>query len=103
MTAFAAAINALFADPNLAVAATLHRGDGSSAEVSIILRRPDVVSEFNAGRFRSETLLIDVRVSDVPILAEGDQFVIDAEVFRVAGAPVRDRERLVWAAEARRA
>jgi hypothetical protein len=57
MNAFAAAIDALFADPNLAVDA-LYRADGAdpSIPVMVIVRRPDRIGDFGETRILAEQL-----------------------------------------------
>lgn len=100
--AFAAAIAAMFRDRNMAHAA-LYRagGSGAAVEVRVIKRAPDRIGNFGEGRFVADAVLIDVQISEVPELARGDTFEIGAEVFEVRSDPVRDSERLIWAAEAR--
>lgn len=102
MTAFAAAIGAMFRDRNMGVDA-LYRagGSGDGVPVRVIRRAPDRFGNFGEGRFVAEAVLIDVRISDVAQLARGDTFEIGAELFEVRSDPVRDSERLIWAAEAR--
>jgi hypothetical protein len=102
MTAFAAAIEALFADPNLAGDA-IYRAGGADpgVPVRIVVRRPDRVSEFGETRIVAETTAFDVRVSDIAALAEGDTIEADGTVYIMQGEPIRDAERLVWTVEAR--
>ena len=102
MTAFAAAINAMFRDQNMAHDA-LYRagGSGDGIPVRVIKRAPDRFGNFGEGRFVAEAVLIDVRISDVSQLGSGDTFEIGSELFEVRSDPVRDIERLIWAAEAR--
>jgi hypothetical protein len=102
MTVFAAAIDALFADPNLGLDAVYRAGGADPAvTVRVILRRPDRTAEFGETRIVAETLLIDLRFSDVVAPADGDAFDIGGETFVVQGEPIRDGERLVWTCEAR--
>lgn len=102
MTAFAAAVNAIFSDPHMALDAEYRAGGaGDPVSVRVVKRAPDAMSEFNAGRYARETLFLDIRVSDVADLNPGDTLTIDSEVFTVTGEPLRDSERLVWQAEAR--
>ena len=102
MTAFAAAIDALFADPNLAVDAVYRAGGGDlGIPVRAILRRPDRVGEFGETRIVAETTIFDVRVSDIAAPAEGDTIEADCTVYIIQGEPIRDAERLVWTIEAR--
>ena len=102
MNAFAAAIDALFSDPNLATDAVYRAGGADPAvPVRVILRQPDRVGEFGETRIVAGTVLIDVRVSEAAAPAEGDTIAIDGTVHVVQGAPIRDAERLVWTIEAR--
>jgi hypothetical protein len=102
MTAFAAAIDALFADPNLGFDAVYRVGGAESGmPVRVILRRPDRVGEFGETRIVAATLLIDVRVGELADPAEGDTLDIGGAVFVIQGEPFRDAERLVWTIEGR--
>lgn len=102
MNAFAWAIDAIFTDPHQSREA-LWRAGGTGAPVParVILRRPDRITSFGDGRFVADTVLIDVRIAEVAELAPGDRFEIGSVAYEVRGEPVRDSERLVWAAEAR--
>lgn len=101
MSAFSAAVDALFRDPNLSRAAQYQAGgSGPVIDVRVIMRAPDDVVSWRSTRARVETVFIDVMVSEVAALAKGDTFAIDGSVFVVSGAPERDSERLVWKAEA---
>ena len=101
-TVFAAAIDALFADPNLGIEAVYRSGGADPGEpVRVILRRPDRIGEFGEARIVAAAVMIDVRVSEVAAPAEGDTFAVDGMVYIVQGAPARDAERLVWTSEAR--
>ena len=101
MTVFAAAIDVLFADLNLAVDA-VYRDDGADPGVPVraILRRPDRISEFGETHIVAGTVVIDVRVSDVAAPAEGDTIEADGMVYVIQGEPIRDVERLVWTIQA---
>ena len=102
MTAFGAAVDAIFADPHVARAALYRAGGAGPGEsVRIIRSAPDDVAAFSAGRFVVDTVLIDVRVAEVADLATGDRFELDGEVLEISGEPRRDALRLVWKAEAR--
>ncbi|HMQ94385.1 hypothetical protein [Amaricoccus sp.] len=96
MGAFAAAIDALFTDPNLGRNATYEPADGGSFPVRVISRRGDAITEFGEARLWSETTRFDVRVSEVVAPRPGDRLVLGTETFVVQGEPVRDGERLVW-------
>lgn len=101
-TVFTAAIDALFADPNLGLDA-VYRAGGSDpgVPVRVIVRRPDRVGEFGETRIVTETMLIDVRVGEVAAPAEGDTIELDGTVYVIQGEPIRDAERLVGTIEAR--
>ncbi|WIY52456.1 hypothetical protein O9Z70_13460 [Devosia sp. YIM 151766] len=102
MSAFAAGINAIFADPNMAMAALYRAGGaGAGVPVRVIFRAPDRIANWGDGRFVTDTIFVDVRVSDVPALKTGDTFEITGDLLEVRSDPVRDRERLCWAAEVR--
>ena len=99
-TAFADALGVLFADPNLSTTALYQQaGVGVERAVCVMRRNPDRMVEFGAARLVSDSLVLDVRVSDCPELAAGDRFEIGGEIFIVQGAPQRDRERLIWTVE----
>jgi hypothetical protein len=102
MTALAAAIETLFADPNLAQEAVYReQGTGDPLAIRIIARRPDQVIDFGDTRLHAETSLFDVRVSDIESPRPGDTLEVDGGTFVVQGKPVRDPERLIWALDVR--
>jgi hypothetical protein len=96
MNAFAAAIEMLFADPNIGVEAIYTSDGGAPVVVRAVVRRPDEVTSFGDARLWSETTRVDMRVSEVPNPRPGDRIEIDGDAFLIHGEPVRDRERLVW-------
>lgn len=101
MSAFAAAIEALFADANLGIDAVWRSaGAGPGIPVRAIVRRADRVGDFGETRIVAETVIIDVRVSQVAAPAEGDTFEIGGETLVIQGEPLRDAERLIWTVEA---
>ena len=103
MTAFAAAIEMLFADPNIGAEAIYTSDGGAPVLVRVVARRADAVSEFGDTRLWSETTRIDLRVAEVPNPRPGDRIEIDGDDFLIQGEPVRDRERLVWTVDLRSA
>ena len=101
MTAFAASVDVLFGDPNLALDAIYRDGGaGAGVPVRVVRRAPDAVTNFGDGRFVTDTVLIDVRTKEARP-ARGDTFEIGPETFEVISEPVRDSERLIWTCEAR--
>ena len=101
MTAFAALVDRLFADPSLGRDATWEPEDGEPVSVRVVARRADAITEFGGGRLWSETTRFDVRVAEMANPRPGDQIVVAGEAFVVQGEPVRDRERLVWTLDVR--
>ena len=100
MTAFLAALDLLFADPNLAHEAWHRDSEGQFSRIRIIPRRSDDVTTFGAARLVSETMRFDVRVSELPAPRPNEQILLGEETFLIQGEPIRDRERLVWTIEA---
>lgn len=102
MTAFAAAIDVLFEDPNIGIDAIYRAGgEGTGTPVRVIRKAPDQMTNFAESRFVTDTFVIDLRVAEVPGLAVGDTIEINGETFEVRSEPMRDPERLVWSTEGR--
>ncbi|HHN73161.1 MAG TPA: hypothetical protein ENK13_03635 [Thermopetrobacter sp.] len=99
MTAFAAAMDAIFADINMAVDATWYPAGGAPVPVRVIRKAPDEVTSFGAAQILSETTLVDVRVSEMATPKPGDGISIGADNFAIQGEPKRDRDRLTWTLE----
>lgn len=100
MTAFSAAMAAIFRDPNMAVDAVFTEKDGGvPVPLRVVRRTPDEVASFGNSRMVAETLLIDVQLADAPTVCIGDTFVIEAKLWVVSAAPRRDRDRLLWRVE----
>lgn len=101
MSAFAAAVGALFADPNIGRDAVYFAEDGAPVLVRIVSRRADAITDFGDARLWSETTRIDLPAAQVANPRPGDRIEIDGEAFLIQGEPIRDRERLVWTVELR--
>ena len=101
MSAFAAAVGALFADPNIGRDAIYIADGGAPAPVRIVARRADAVTDFGDARLWFDTTRVDLRAAEVPGPRPGDHIEIDGEAFLIQGEPVRDRERLVWTVDLR--
>lgn len=100
MSAISAAIDRIFADPNMAADANwVSRGVADPVACRVILKSPDELNEYGSARIVSDTMMGDVRVSDVPEPETGDRFDIGADRYFVQGKPRRDRERLIWTME----
>ena len=100
-SAFAAALDALFADGNIARAATYTAEGRDPMPVRVVARRADDVTTFGEASLWSETTRVDLRTAEVPNPRPGDRIEIDSEAFLIQGEPVRDRERLVWTIDLR--
>jgi len=90
-------MNVLFADANMAADALWFAGGvGPGVPCRVIRKSPDEITPFGAGRFVSDTMTVDVRLSDLPDPRPGDLVVIGTDSFTIQGEPLRDRERLIW-------
>ncbi|MFC7703671.1 hypothetical protein ACFQXB_05635 [Plastorhodobacter daqingensis] len=101
MSAFAAVVGALFADPNVGRDAVYIADGGAPVLVRIVAGRADAISDFGDARLWSETTRIDLRVAEVGNRRPGDRIEIEGEAFVIQGEPVRDLERLIWTVELR--
>jgi len=103
MSAFAAALDALFADVNLGLDATWYPAGGAPVPVRVIRKAPDEVTAFGAAQILSEATLVDARVSEMANPRPGDGISIGTDTFTIQGEPKRDRDRLLWTLELVRA
>ena len=101
MTAAAMALDALFADDNIARDAVYTPEGGAPVLVRAVARRADDITGFGDARIWSETTRLDLRIAEVADPRPGDRIEIDGEAFLIQGEPVRDRERLVWTVDLR--
>ena len=101
MSAFAAALGALFADPNMGRDAVYIADGGAPVLVRVVARRADAVTDFGDARLWSETTRVDLRLAEVPNPRPGDRLEIDGDAFLIQAEPVRDWERLVWTVDLR--
>lgn len=100
LDAFAAAIDAIFRDANVAEDAVWRAGGaGEGVIVRVVTRRPDQVVGFGDSRAVLPSVLIDVRRSEVVEPAAGDIVEIAGDLFDIIGTPVRDSLGLVWTCE----
>ncbi len=99
--AFASAIDALFADPNIGEDALWKAGGvGAGVAVRIVRKSPDRVVEFGDSRAVLPTVGIDIRRSQAATITEGDLILIGAEIYRIVGEPMGDALGLVLVCEA---
>jgi hypothetical protein len=98
--AFAAAVDALFANPNIGEDALWKPGGIGGVPVRVIRKAPDRIAEFGASRALMSSTLFDVRRSEAPTVAEGDLILIGTETFKVIAPPIADSLGLVLTCEA---
>lgn len=96
VSAFSAAVNAIFADRNMAAVASWQPAAGGSTEVRVIRKGPDDRLRFGGATIVASTMVVDLRVSEVAAPSPGDRIVISGETFEIQAPPEIDRERLVW-------
>ena len=101
MSAFAAAVGAIFADPNIGRDAVYTPEGGAPVMVRVVARRADDITDFGDARLWSETTRVDLQVAEVANARPGDRIEIEGDAFLIQGEPVRDRERLVWTVDLR--
>ncbi|QYX56837.1 hypothetical protein K1T73_17695 [Roseovarius sp. SCSIO 43702] len=102
MNVFSAATDRIFANPSMAVAALWISGTTSQeSSIRVIRRAPDRITAFGAARLMSDTMVLDVRVSDLPDPRPDDLIVIDTDSFTIQGEPLRDSDRLIWTLDLR--
>ncbi len=96
MSAFAAAMDVLVADPNLGTQAVYRQG-GSGAPVSVRVLRssPDRVAAAFGTDVLSATDILAVAIAVLPDLAAGDTFTLDPDTLTVQHAE-RDASRTAW-------
>ncbi|CAA7615063.1 hypothetical protein [Magnetospirillum sp. SS-4] len=91
MSAFADALDDLFADPNIA-ATVSYQG----RPVRALVLRPDRDLEFSDITIQTATAVFEIRRREFPTPQAGDVIVHDGDSFVVQGEPRLDAERLVW-------
>lgn len=97
MTAFAAAMTAIFTDPNMAADAIyMPQGSVPHQTVRIILSRPDVERSYGESRILVDTISIDVRQVQIATPLEGDVYVISGKPYVQQGEAVEDTLQLIW-------
>ena len=96
MSAFAAAMAALVADPNLGVAAVYRQGGTSAPIAARVLRSsPDRVADAFGTEILSTTDILSVAIATLPTVAAGDSFALGADLLTVTHAE-RDASGTAW-------
>ena len=102
MSIFEAALGRIFGNPSMAVAAVwISATTSEERPIRVIRRAPDRITEFGAGRFVSDSIMVDVRLSDLPAPRPGDVIVIGTDSHVIQGEPLRDCEWLIWTLDLR--
>ena len=96
MSAFQEMIDALFSDSALARDVLYTPVAGTPKTIRAVIKSPDRIVDVHEMAIHTPTLVVDVRVSDVPDPGEGDTLTIGMLIYAVQGEPVRDAENLVW-------
>jgi len=97
VTAIQIAINAVFNDPNIAVDAIwTPAATGVPVPVRAIVAAADRATRFDLMRVQSETLVLDVRISEMANPVAGDAITVLGEDRVIQGHPERDTRRLIW-------
>ncbi|MDD9731603.1 hypothetical protein PVW46_17000 [Mameliella sp. AT18] len=97
MNAFSAALDALFEDGNMAADATYTpSATGTPATIRAIRTAPDLTRDMYGGAITSETVVYEIRISDVASPQAGDTISYDGEDRIVQGQPERDDQRTIW-------
>jgi len=96
MNAFADAMAALVADPNLGVEA-VYRPGGTDAPVALRVLRsaPDRVADAFGSEILSATDILSVAIATLPDLAAGDSFALGPDLLTVTHAE-RDASGTAW-------
>jgi hypothetical protein len=100
LSAFPAAVDAIFADSNIGEDAIWRTGGiGAGIPVRVIRKSPDKILGFGDSRAVMPSVLIDVRTAEVAEPAVGDTIEIASAVFDIIADPTGDTLRLAWTCE----
>lgn len=96
MSAFAAAMDALVADPNLGTEAIYRQGaSGPAVAVRVLRSSPDRVAVAFGTEILSATDILSVAIAVLPDIAAGDSFAIGPDLLTVTHAE-RDASGTAW-------
>lgn len=100
MDAFTAALDTIFADPNIGEDAVWRPGGLEGTPIRVVRKQPGRIAEFGSSRAIMPAVLIEVRRSEAPDIAEGDFVEIGTQTFRVIAPPLSESLGLVMTCEA---
>ena len=96
MSAFAAAMDVLVADPNLGTEAVYRQGGtGPAVPVRVLRSSPDRVADAFGTEILSATDILSVAIAVLPDLAAGDSFALGPDLLTVTQAE-RDASGTAW-------
>lgn len=96
MSAFAAAMAALVADPNLGVEAVYRQGGrGAPTALRVLRSSPDRVADAFATDIIAATDMLSAPIAALPTLAAGDTLTIGPDLLTVTSA-TRDATGTAW-------
>ncbi|MBX6746160.1 MAG: hypothetical protein IRY87_29340 [Acetobacteraceae bacterium] len=96
MNAFAEAMAALVADPNLGVEALYRQGGtGPAVAIRVLRSSPDRVGEAFGTEIVAATDILSVAIATLPGLAAGDSFALGPDLLTVTHAE-RDASGTAW-------
>ena len=96
MSAFADAMAALVADPNLGVEAVYRQGGtGPAIAVRVLRSSPDRVGDAFGTEILSATNILSVAIAVLPDLAAGDSFALGPDLLTVTHVE-RDASGTAW-------
>lgn len=96
MNAFADAMEALVADPNLGAESVYRQGGtGPAVPVRVLRSSPDRVADAFGTEILSATDILSVAIATLPDLAAGDSFAIGPDLLTVTHAE-RDASGTAW-------
>ena len=96
MSAFADAMAALVADPNMGAEAVYRQGGtGPAVPVRVLRSSPDRVADAFGTEILSATDILSVAIAVLPDLAAGDSFAVGPDLLTVTHAE-RDASGTAW-------
>ncbi|MGQ9367701.1 head-tail joining protein [Azospirillum sp. ST 5-10] len=98
MSVFSAALDRVFAS-RLAIAATVVRDGEAAVPCRVMWRAPDRDWSGAGAGATAAARIAELRVSEVPDLAEGDQLTVRGVTHTVQKASHPDADRLLWRVE----
>jgi len=80
----------------LGVSGVYRQANGKEVETRFMSRQNDVMDTFGGSRFALATHRFDVLSLAIPQPQEGDHLTVNGQTYEVVGAPLADRDRLIW-------